>query len=398
MRRSPLILIFLVVFIDLLGFGILIPVLPVFAAKVLSISDTAIGLTVAVFSLVQLIFNPVFGSISDRSGRKPVILICLLLSALSYLIFSFAATFLVLMISRIVAGLGGSSIAVAQAYIADITTRENRSKGMGLIGAAFALGFVFGPLIGGYLAQFGYEVIGYAGAGFSFIAFIFTWLLLPESLQTKSETKERAFLNYRSFMDVIKRPAIGVLVLLFFFTTFSMGNIFGTFSLLGYKIYGLTDLKIGYLFGIMGVFSALSQTFLINLLSKFINEMKIISLGAVLVVISLFGMPFSGSFISLAVVSAVLTLGTGLMIPTVLSLISKVTPDNEQGMVLGLNQSWAALARVFGPLWGGFSFQFLGYQWPFITGGIFMLAIFLYSIFYLSSKVGSRVMDDGIQS
>ena len=387
-NKSSLLLIFLAVFIDLIGFGILIPILPTIAVRNFQASDFQIGLLVAVFSFVQFIFNPFFGSVSDKKGRKPIIVICLLLSSLSYIIFSFAGSYLVLFISRIIAGLGGSSISVAQAYIADITTKENRSRGMGVIGAAFALSFVFGPLIGGFLSRYGIDIIGYTGASFSFIAFLVTWFLLPESLKQKSEKRTPSLLNFKAFAEVLRRPSIGIVIIVFFIITFSMSNIFGTFSLLGYKDYYLSDMQIGILFGIMGFFSAFSQTGLIHILSKRFKDVTIISFGAFLLFISMVLMPNSSDYTMLGVVSAVFTLGTGLLIPTSLSLLSKVTPDNEQGAILGINQSASALARVLGPLWGGFSFQFFGHSFPFLTGAFFVFAILIYSVFYLKAKVG----------
>jgi len=167
-----------------------------------------------------------------------------------------------------------------------------------------------------------------------------------------------------------------------------MSNIFGTFSLLGYKDYHLTDMQIGILFGIMGVFSAFSQTGLIHFLSKRYKEVTIISFGASLLLVSMILMPNSNGYTMLGIVSGVFTLGTGLLIPTSLSLLSKVTPDNEQGAILGINQSLSALARVLGPLWGGFSFQFFGHSFPFLTGAFFVFAILIYSVFYLKAKVG----------
>jgi multidrug resistance protein len=176
-KKTPLLLIFLTVFIDLLGFGILIPILPTFATKELGLEEAAIGIVIAIYSLTQLFFNPLFGKLSDKYGRRPVIVVSLLLNASGYILFSFTHSYLMLLLSRIIAGIGGSSIGVAQAYIADVTTREERSKGMGLIGAAFGLGFVFGPLIGGFLAKYGYAITGYAAAGFSLLAFLLTLLV-----------------------------------------------------------------------------------------------------------------------------------------------------------------------------------------------------------------------------
>ena len=399
-NKSSLILIFLAVFIDLIGFGILVPILPAITSRQFHASDFEIGILVAVFSFVQFLFNPLFGEISDKKGRKPIIVACLLLSAVSYIIFAFAGSYWILLISRTIAGLGGSSISVAQAYIADITTKENRSRGMGLIGAAFALGFVFGPLIGGLLSKFGTTVIGFSGAGFSFIAFLVTWIFLPESHKQVAEEgteriishveavpRRRKLFDFSNLIDVLKRPAVGIVIILFFIITFSVANIFGVFSLLGFKAYHLSDLQIGLLYGTMGIFSAFSQTGLIHILSKYLKEITIITIGAFFLLVALVLMPYSTGFNMLAVLSGTFTIGTGLLIPTTLSLISKVTPDHEQGAVLGMNQSFAALARVLGPLWGGFSFQYFGYAFPFLTGAFFILITFVYSIFYLTNKI-----------
>jgi DHA1 family tetracycline resistance protein-like MFS transporter len=378
-NKASLLLIFLAVFIDLIGFGILIPILPTIASRDFSASEFEVGFLVAVFSLIQFIFNPYFGQLSDRIGRKPIIVFCLLLSCLSYTIFAFSTSYFLILISRIISGLGGSSISVAQAYIADITTKEDRSKGMGMIGAAFALGFVFGPLAGGFLSKYGIMVIGFAGASFSFIAFLVTWFMLPETLIRKPELKKRSLINSFAFSGILKRPVIGIVIVLFFIVTFSIANIFGTFSLLAYKQYHLNDLQIGFLFGVMGVSSAITQTWLINILAKRFGDITLISSGLFILFITLLLIPNSSGFTMLSILSASFTLGTGLLIPTSLSLLSKVTPDNEQGTVLGANQSLAALARVLGPLWGGFSFQFLGHSFPFYTGALFILASIIYN-------------------
>lgn len=389
-RNTPLLLIFITVFIDLLGFGILIPILPTFATKELGISEFLIGLAIALYSFTQFIFNPILGNLSDKYGRKPLIIGTLFLNAVGYIIFAFTHTYLLLLISRIVAGIGGSSIGVAQAYIADVTTKENRSKGMGLIGAAFGLGFVFGPLIGGFLAKYGYEVTGFVSAGFSFMAFGLTAFALPESLKVKAlsavKTRGKKIFDLNAFREIILHPDIGILLILFFILTFSNANIYGTFAILGHKVYGFTDMQNGYIFGIIGIVSAIVQGGLLNRLNKYFSDKKLISFGAIFMMVGLGMIPYGGTFTGLAVICIILSLGTGILQPTILSLISKVTPENEQGVTLGLNQSLSAMGRVLGPLWGGFSYEFLGYQFPFLTGAAFTFIIFMISVGYLSKK------------
>ncbi len=389
---SALTLIFLTVFIDLLGFGLLIPVLPSFGVNVLNIDEFSIGIAISIYSFIQFLFNPIFGKISDKNGRKPVILFCLLLNALGYLIFAFTDNYLILLISRIIAGIGGSSISVAQAYIADITTPESRSKGMGIIGSAFGLGFVFGPLLGGILAEYGYQIVGFVSAGFSLAALILTFFMLPESLkfsykkQTQTDRKIR-LINTQSFKYVFSKPDLGLLISLFFILTFSFANIYGTFALLGIQVYKFTDKQNGYMFGITGIVSALVQGVFIGKISKFLTKKKIIIIGSLLVSLNLALIPYSVNFLGLAIVSVFLSIGTGILQPTVLSLISEVTSESEQGLILGINQSMSAFARMLGPLWGGFAFKYLGYPFPFLTGAFFTAIMFLIAIFYLPKKI-----------
>ena len=388
-KKSPLFLIFIVVFVDLLGFGILIPILPTFAVKALHIPESAIGIVLAAYSLVQFIFNPIFGSLSDKHGRRKIILITLLLNAAGYVIFAFTHSFLMLLLSRVVAGVGGSSIGVAQAYIADITTKEDRSKGMGLIGVAFGLGFVFGPIMGGLLSHFGYMITGFAAAGFSFLAFSFSFFLLPESLteEKKRLVVKRKIFDYNSFKHVLSNPLISVVILLFFVVTFSVANIYGTFALLGHSIYRFTDMQNGMIFGIIGIIGAVVQGGLIGRLAKKYSDQNLISFGTFFLMIGLALLPYGVNLTGVIIIAAVMSIGTGILQPILVSLVSKVAPENEQGMVLGVNQSFSAFARMLGPLWGGFSYQYLGYQIPFLTGAFFVLLVFLFSIFYLHNHL-----------
>ncbi len=388
-QKSALPLIFLTVFIDLLGFGILIPILPAFAEKVLHVDETAIGIVIAAYSFVQFLFNPILGRLSDKHGRKPVIVICLFINAIGYVIFAFTSSFTVLLLSRIVGGVGGSSVSVAQAYIADVTTKETRSKGMGVIGAAFGLGFVFGPLIGGLLSTYGYTVTGLGSASFSFLAFIVTIILLPESNQNKQVDAviRKKLINFEAYSKAFSNPALAILIPLFFVLTFSFANIYGTFALLGIQVYGFTDLQNGYILGIIGLTSAAVQGGLIGRLDKLLGKKKLLIIGSFFMMIGLAIMPYAGNFLKLAIDCVALSIGTGIFQPTVLSLISQNASEAEQGITFGVNQSMSAIGRVLGPLWGGFAFQFLGYPFPFITGAAFTLLIFIATIFYIPRKI-----------
>jgi multidrug resistance protein len=388
-NRSPLALIFLTVFIDLLGFGILIPILPTFATKELGVDETAIGFAIAVYSLTQFFFNPIFGKLSDKYGRRPLIVISLFLNAIGYIIFAFTHSYLMLLISRVIAGIGGSSIGVAQAYIADVTTKSERSKGMGLIGAAFGLGFVFGPLIGGILSNYGYMITGFGSASFSMLAFILTLFLLPESNLNRgnSQTNKFKLIDIGSFKKIMRNTSLIWMLVIFFILTFSIANIYGTFALLGYKVYHFSDQQNAYMYTLMGLTSVIVQGGLLNLLSKYLNRKQLTILGTFLMAVGLAVMPFGQTFLGLAVVVVILSIGTGTLQPTILGLISEATPEIEQGITLGVNQSFSALARVLGPIWGGFAFEFLGYPFPFLTGALFTFIIFILSLSFIWKRV-----------
>ncbi len=396
-RKASLSVIFLTVFIDLMGFGILIPILPTFASKDLGVSDFGIGIIVAIYSLMQFLFNPIFGRISDKIGRRPIITVSLLFTATSYVIFAFANSFWILFFSRMLAGIGGSNLGVAQAYIADVTEKKNRSKGMGLIGAAFGLGFVFGPMIGGFLSQYGYSFAGLGAASFSTMAFIFSLLFLPESNLYKDSGKKISFklIDLPDVRRAFKLPMVGILIVIFFIIVFSMANIYGTFALLGYKVYHLTDVQNGYMFGIMGLVSALMQGGAIRFLTERFKDRTLVISGTFFMMLGLTFMPYGVSFLGLAIVATVLSIGTGVLQPVILALISKHSPEAEQGSILGLNQSVSAFARVLGPLWGGFAFQYMGYSFPFLTGGFFTFVTLIIVIFRLKPSKGEIGFVDG---
>ncbi len=387
--KASLSVIFVTVFIDLMGFGILIPIIPSFASKDLGISDFGIGLIVAIYSLVQFLLNPIFGKVSDKIGRKPIILLSLLTTAISYLIFSVADSFLILFLSRMLAGLGGSNIGVAQAYIADITTKEDRYKGMGMIGAAFGLGFVFGPLIGGFLSQYGFEVTGYASAGFSFLAMLFAIFFLPESREKKlrSATKVKyQIFDFEEIRNAIKIPHIGILMLIFFIIIFSMANIYGTFAILGYKRFHFSDLQNGYLFGLMGIVGAIIQGGVIRRASKIFSDGTLMKFGLVCLMLGLGFIPYGYNFLGVALSVTVLSIGSGILQPVILSMVSRFAPDDRQGSILGINQSFSSLARVLGPIWGGFAFDYFGFEFPFLTGALFTFITFIITINYLNNN------------
>lgn len=391
-RKANLTVIFITVFIDLMGFGILIPILPTFATKELAISDFQIGIVIAIYSFFQFLLNPFFGSLSDKFGRRPILLFTLLLTSVSYLIFSISDSFEMLLFSRILAGIGGSNIAVAQAIISDITPQSERAKGMGLIGAAFGLGFVFGPFIGGVLAKFSYSYAGLGSALFSFLSFLFAFIVLKETIKMeKSKISYRIKLfNIKLLSIIAKNRPLFVTMLLFFTIIFAVANIYGTFALLAYKKYNFDEIQIGILFSISGLIGALVQGILIKNISLKYSERSVIVIGTFLMMISLALIPYGYNFIGVAVVISLLSIGTGLLQPTLLGMVSNFAPIDKQGEIFGINQSFASLARVLGPLWGGFAFDYYGYNSPFITGAIFTFFTFLIGLFFIKFQTSNR--------
>jgi len=266
---SPLVIIFVTVFIDLLGFGIIIPLLP-FYAESFGASAFKIGLLGTSFSLMQFLFSPIWGRWSDRIGRKPIILVGLMGSCLSYLGLALSTSLTLLFVSRIVGGIAGANIPTAQAYIADVTTPENRAKGMGMVGAAFGLGFIFGPAIGGVLSRFGPQTPMWFASALCFSNFVAAWFLLPESRSVSAETKSLG--RMEAFRHAMTKPALLILLTLYFIVTLAFSGFETTFALFSEARFGFTSSTIGFLFAFIGVVLALVQGVLVGRVVKLIPE------------------------------------------------------------------------------------------------------------------------------
>ncbi len=399
-NKSTLIIIFLTIFIDLLGFGIIIPLLPSFSVNVLHINEFTIGIIAGIYSLMQFIFTPVWGFLSDRYGRKPILVMSLIGSVVSNLLLAFVFSGIILsasilILARAFAGIFAANISAAQAVISDVTTHEDRTKGIGMISAAFALGFVFGPSIGGVLSQnFGYSFPVYISAALSLVAALLCIFIFQETLskeiQLKNRLNKRSFnpLNLNLFLNALKNRSYGKYMIIFFVAVFSFSNIFGTFQLFAERKEGLNmnQAEIGYIFSFMGLTGALVQVFLLKLINRKLGEENTLILGCFIAIFGLGLIGFSSSLIFLLFVIIILSLGNGLNNTVAISMLSQSIGKEEQGSILGINQSLGSLARFLGPVWGGFVYQFLGYKYPFLTGGIFMLIITIYSYLVIKKK------------
>ena len=364
-RRGSLLVIFLTVFIDLLGFGMVLPLLPVYARQFgVGEEGWIIGLLMASFSAMQFLFAPLWGRLSDRIGRRPVLIIGLAGSTFFYAMFGIATiwqSLTWLFITRIGAGIAGATISTAQAYIADVTTVKTRAKGMALIGAAFGLGFTFGPLIGAAALVFSDDVgtspwPGYAAAALSGIALLLAVFILPESLSDRSQAASRAAVGTSSIRDVFLTPTIAPILLASFVSIVAFGSFEQTLSLL------LTEEALAFrfqfhqvllYFAFIGFTLSLAQGFLVRRLSGRVSEMILAMAGAVVSILG-FGLlawaSREGSVAWLMVASAVEVIGFALITPSLQSLISRRSDPDKQGGILGISQSLGSLARIVGPL------------------------------------------------
>ena len=356
MKRSPLVVIFMTVFIDLVGFGIVIPVLPFYAeGSRFSASPRTVGLLFASYSVMQLIFSPILGRLSDKHGRRPVLLISIIGTGVGFLILGFATTLWMLFLGRILDGITGGNISTAQAYIADITTRENRAKGMGLIGAAFGLGFVFGPAIGGILSHWGIAVPFLFAAGLCFANALLLYFTLPETVTADHPARNSAA-GGRGLGQLIKslgNPRLGYVLVIYFMFIVAFSIMTTAFSLFTMFRFGYDAQHTGYLFAYVGVLAVIVQGGLIGRLVKRFGELPLVIVGAFLFAGSLFAVPFvgpaAGGLVALLVGGGLFSIGNSLSAPSLTSLASKSVGPAEQGSVLGVTQSVASLARAVGP-------------------------------------------------
>jgi len=367
---SPLIIVFVTVFIDLLGFGIIIPLLP-FYAETFGATAFTVGLLATSFSLMQFIFAPIWGRLSDRVGRRPIILLGLLGSCLSYFAFGMASTLPLLFAARIFAGIAGANIPTAQAVVADLTTPENRAKGMGMVGAAFGLGFIFGPAIGGFLSRYGYSVPAFFASGLSLVNFVAAWFLLPETLKPEHRAIERVG-RIDALRSALARPHLPLLLVIGFLVVAAFSAFESTFALFAERSYGFHASSIGYVFAFVGIVLVIVQGFLVGKVVKKIGEHHIVPASLAIVAIGLLMIPATRSVAALLVANGVMAVGMGFNNPSLMSLVSRYSAAEDQGGVMGLTQSLNSLARIVGPLWGGFAFDHLGIGMPYITSAAVM--------------------------
>lgn len=373
---SPLVIILVTVFIDLLGFGIIIPLLP-FYAESFGATAFAIGLLGTSFSLMQFLFSPIWGRWSDRIGRKPIILLGLIGSCLSYLTLALATSLPILFLARIIGGIAGANIPTAQAYIADVTTPENRARGMGLVGAAFGLGFIFGPAIGGVLSRVTPETPMWFASALCFANFVAAWFLLPESRVVTTSTKSLG--RMAAFRHATTKPALLLVLALYFIVTMAFSGFEATFALFSEARFGYTAASIGFLFAFIGLVLAVVQGVLVGRVVKRLGERRLVPLAIFAIAISIGMIPFVWNVPTLLVALGVLAVGMGFNSPSLSSMVSKLSDADDQGGTLGLASSLASLGRVVGPAWGGYLYDAFGMSTPYLSASALMFIAFVVS-------------------
>lgn len=388
LARPSLLPVFLTVFIDLLGFGIVIPLLPIYS-EAYGATKLEIGALFASFSVMQLLFTPFWGRLSDKVGRRPVLVGGLLGTAGAYVLFGLADDMNMLFASRLLAGFFGANVATAQAYVADVTDAKNRSKAMGLIGAAFGLGFTFGPLIGGEMVRFSIGAPGFIAAGLSFAAAVVGMLMLIEP-PVHRDHSTRIF-DLETLGEAIQKTRIGTLHLLYFLAILAFSGFESMFVLFGLaefpEVFGvpaaITDATLDqifeaapiagrYMFAI-GLIAAVIQGGLIRRLLPRYGETRLIVAGPFLLGLSFVVIGLATSWAIVILGCAIMPLGFGINNPSLQGLLSRAVPAHRQGAFLGLNQSVGSLARVVGPVVAGWTFQWGGPHAPFFLSAALLL-------------------------
>ncbi|MBE0686828.1 MAG: MFS transporter [Anaerolineaceae bacterium] len=379
--KKRLFSIFLVVFIDLLGFSIILPLLP-FYAETFGASATIVGLLVAIYAAGQMISAPILGRLSDRYGRRPFLIISILGGAISFFILGLASNLTMLFIARLVAGITAGNISIAQAYITDVTDVKNRSRGLGLIGAAFGLGFIIGPALGGLLSQWGYAVPAFLAAGIATFNLLVVIIWLPESLteERKNEIllQKKPPISLKSLIATLRKPVVGPLLNTRVFYGFAFALFQSVFALYGQYRFGLNAQNIGYILTYVGVLSVITQGVIVGKISDRFPDQKIIFFSTLMIAISFLAWAFSPGLIFLLIILLPIAMNAGILNTIINTALTKAVPPVEFGGILGLSAALESATRVIAPTLGGFLLETFGTSAPGLLGGLILLWLSTY--------------------
>lgn len=363
--------VFLTVVLDLLGFGLVIPLMPYYAES-FSASPLQVTLLASIYSLAQFFFAPLWGQASDRWGRRPTLVLSVLMTGVMLAGFASSSALWMLFLFRGLHGVFTANIAIAQACMADLTTPETRARGMGLIGAAFGIGFTFGPALGGGLSQLGLAVPIWVAAGLSFLNFLLAWRFLPETRRPDSAATRRS-IDPTALLRALRHPGVGLCIALTFVYIFAFAGMETTFTLFAKHQHGLGALEVGLMLGVVGIVGAAVQGGLIHRLVRRFGEVVLLPPALVVVAVGVAAIAYAPLTAPMLAVFVVLACGQGVASPALQSLVSRGVGAEEQGEILGSNQSMSALARAFGPACGGWLYEHSSPEAPFLVAGALLV-------------------------
>jgi len=370
-HRKAMLTIFLVVFIDLMGFGLILPLLP-YIAEQFQANAFQIGLLTATYSLFQFISAPILGSLSDRYGRKKILIVSQLGTMVGFIMLGLAGSMPLLFLSRLIDGITGGNISIAQAYMADITDNKNRAQGMGMLGAAFGLGFILGPAIGGFLSVYGFWAPAFFAAGLALLSMITTGMFLKETVDTKKVQKAQAKTG-DTLIKVFQAHPIGLFVPVFLLMSIGFSGMQSTFALWTLDTFGLGPRENGYIFAFVGIISVVVQLKVLPWVVKKWGERKVLKMSVPILAVGFFIMPLSFHLAMVFLAIAFMVVGNALANPTIQSIASENVAPQEYGGVLGILHSMASLGRILGPVMAGWIYNTWGKDAPYWVSGVFIL-------------------------
>ena len=385
MRKSPLLPIFLIVSVDVLGLTIILPLLPFYAEK-FGASPAVVGLLVSTYALCQLIAGPILGRMSDHAGRRPLLLVSQLGTFIGFLILAYANALWIVFLSRIIDGLTAGNLSLAQAYISDVTEPQDRAKSFAIIGIAFGMGFLIGPGISGYLAQFSYQYPIFAAAGLSATSILATYFLLPSTTPAADDAatpRKFTVLDWGSYLRYFGQPGLASLLWQFLAFTMAFAMYITGFPLFAERRFVWQDhpfgpKEVGYVYAYLGLLGVILQGGLMGRLVKTFGEIALVRAGFLFAMLGLGALGFTHGIPLLLVVSAVASSGTGMVRPALTSLITQKAARSEQGVVLGLTQSLNSIAAIVAPAIAGLLIDHsLLATWAMLAAVISGIAIFL---------------------
>jgi multidrug resistance protein len=368
----------LTVFVDMIGFLIVLPLLPFYAEK-LGADPVDVGALISIFAAAQLMSAPLWGRLSDRYGRRPMILGGLMISAVSYLLFESASTVWLLFLSRFVQGMGAGTVGVVQAYLSDSVPSQDRAKALGWLTAATSAGVMLGPAIGSLSAAYGLIGPGYLAAILCVLNFLFAWRWLPES-STRTAGQRRKSpkgATREAMMEVLRHPTTGVGALVWIYALGMMAFMAmnGVLALYLERRFGVDEKSIGWFFVYVGGISLIMRTLVLGPMVRRFGEMGVLRAGAVSMAMSLALLPLCRNFLELGLAVLLMPVGTALLFPTTTSLVSRRASADQTGLVLGVQQLFGGVARMIGPIWAGVVFQKVGIRSPFwVAAGVMVFA------------------------